>query len=103
IGVAILGAWAPLELRTPSPLVDLRVAGRRSVVLVNCASILSGFAMFANMLLTVQLLQAPITTGYGLGIGPMDAGLWMVPSTAAFGLMAPVSAWMIRTLGPQVT
>ncbi len=101
-GAVVLAIWAPMELRTPSPLVDLRVASRRSVLLVNGASVLSGFAMFANMLLTVQLLQAPIASGYGLGIGPMEAGLWMVPNVAAFGLMAPFSAWLIRKYSPQI-
>lgn len=101
-GAALMAVWAPLELRTPNPLVDLRVATRRSVVLVNSTSVLSGFAMFINMLLTVQLLQSPVGSGYGLGIGPLEASLWMVPSAAAFGLMAPVSAWVIGRFSPQI-
>jgi len=102
-GLVLLAVWAPLELRTPSPLVDLRVATRRAVVLVNATSVLGGFAMFANMLLTVQYLQSPVETGYGLGFGPMETGLWMVPNAAAFGVMAPVAAWSIRRVSPQVT
>lgn len=102
-GVALLVIWAPLELRTPSPLVDLRVAARRAVLLVNVASILTGFAMFANMLVTTQLLQMPTSTGYGMGLDVLSTGLWMVPNAAAFGLMAPVSAWMTRRFSPQVT
>lgn len=103
LGAAILAVWTPLELRTPNPLVDLKVATRRAVVLVNGASVLIGFAMFANMLLTVQLLQAPAESGYGLGIGPMEAGFWMAPSAVAFGVTAPVAARMIRIIGPQRT
>src|SRR5690606_38178408 len=72
-------------------------------VLVNGASALIGFAMFANMLLTVQLLQAPAESGYGLGIGPMEAGFCMAPSAVAFGVTAPVAARMIRIIGPQRT
>lgn len=102
-GAAVLAAWIPLELRTPRPLVDVRVAARRSVVLVNLASVFAGFSMFANMLVTTQLLQLPVETGYGRGLDVLHTGLWMVPNAAAFGLMAPVSAWLIRRVGPQAT
>lgn len=102
-GGLLLAVWVPIELRTPSPLVDLRVSSRRAVVLVNSTSVLVGFAMFANMLLTTQLLQLPEETGFGLGLGVLETGWWMVPNAAAFGLMAPVSAWLTRRFGPQVT
>lgn len=102
-GLAVLALWIPLELRTPRPLVDVRVAARRSVVLVNLASAFAGFALFANMLVTTMLLQLPVETGYGRGLDILHTGLWMVPNAAAFGLMAPVSAWMIRRFGPQAT
>lgn len=101
-GIVLLAVWAPLELRTPNPLVDLRVAARRAVLLVNVASILTGFAMFINMLITTQLLQMPAVTGYGQGLDVLDTGLWMIPNAAAFGLMAPVSAWLIRRFSPQI-
>ncbi|TWG94855.1 Arabinose efflux permease [Nocardioides sp. J9] len=102
-GLAVLALWAPLELRTPSPLVDLRVAARRAVLLVNATSVLAGFAMFANMLVTTQYLQNDPGTGYGLGLSTLETGLWMVPNAAAFGLMAPVSAALTRRVGPQWT
>ena len=102
-GLLLLAVWAPLELRTPSPLVDLRVAARRSVLLVNIASLLAGFAMFANMLLTTQFLQMPRSTGYGLGLDVLHTGLWMMPNAAVFGLMAPVAAALTRRFGGQVT
>lgn len=102
-GLVLLAIWMPLELRTPSPLVDLRVAGRAPVMLVNAVSVFAGFAMFTNMLVTTQFLQMPEETGYGLGLDILETGWWMVPNAAAFGLMAPVSAWMTRRYGPQIT
>ncbi len=102
-GFAVLAVWLPLELRTPSPLVDIRVAGRAPVMLVNTVSVFAGFAMFTNMLVTTQFLQMPKATGYGLGMGVLETGWWMVPNAAAFGLMAPVSAWMTRRFSPQIT
>jgi MFS family permease len=102
-GLAVLGLWVPLELRTPQPLVDLRVASRRAVLLVNVASVFAGFAMYVNMLVSMQLLQMPAETGYGQGLDVLHAGLWMVPNAVAFGLLAPVSAWATRRFGPQAT
>lgn len=103
VGLIAFAVWAPLELRTSRPLVDLRVAARRAVLLVNLASALAGFAMFSNMLITTQILQAPESSGYGLGLDPLHAGLWMVPTAAAFGVMAPVAAWLTRRVSPQAT
>ncbi len=100
VGVALLVLWVPLELRVRNPLVDVRVAARPAVLLVNLASVLTGFAMFANMLSTTQQLQLPATTGYGLGLDVLETGLWMAPNALVFGAMAPVAASLIRRFGP---
>ena len=103
LGALAFAVWAPLELRTPRPLVDLRVAARRAVLLVNLAAVLAGFAMFSNMLVTPQFLQAPVASGYGLGLDPLHAGIWMIPTAVAFGVMAPVAAWITRRVSAQAT
>jgi MFS family permease len=103
LGVSLLVAWVPLELQVRNPLVDVRVAARPAVLVVNLASVLTGFAMFANMLVTTQLLQLPTSTGYGLGLDILQTGVWMVPSALIFAAMAPVSASLIRRFGPQMT
>ncbi|MER7003191.1 MFS transporter [Dactylosporangium sp. NPDC000555] len=103
LGLLLLAAWVPVELRVRSPLVDVRVAARPAVLLVNTASVLTGFAMFSNMLGTTQLLQQPTETGYGLGLDILHTGMWMAPSSLAFGAMAPVAAAITRRFGPQTT
>ncbi|NHP17271.1 MFS transporter [Rhodococcus sp. IC4_135] len=102
-GTVLLIAWVPLELRVGNPLVNVRIAARSTVLLTNASSLLLGFAMFANMLITPQLLQRPTSSGYGLGFDVLDTGLWMAPIAAIFGVMAPVSASLIRRCGPQMT
>lgn len=81
----VLAVWIPIELRVPRPLVNLRVAARKVVLLVNIAAVLGGFAMFANMLVSTQLLQLPKSTGYGLELGVVESGLWMAPTALTFG------------------
>ncbi len=102
-GAVLLIAWVPLELRARNPLVNVRIAARPAVLLANTASLLLGFAMFANMLVTTQLLQLPVSTGYGLGYDISSTGLWMAPIALIFGTMAPVSARIIRRYGPVAT
>lgn len=102
-GLVLLGLWIPFELRVPNPLVDVRTAARPAVLLVNAGSVLMGFAMFVNMLVSTQLLQLPKETGYGLGLGIVETGLWMAPSAIIFGLLAPVSASITRRSSPQTT
>lgn len=65
--VVVLLAWGWWELRVIDPLVDLRVTARPQVLTTNAASILVGFAMYAQSLVVPQLLQLPEATGYGLG------------------------------------
>src|SRR5688500_4028428 len=57
VAVLVFAMWAPWELRTGQPLVDLRTSGRRPVLLTNIASLLAGFAMFTNLLVATQQLQ----------------------------------------------
>ncbi|WP_240484430.1 MFS transporter [Pseudarthrobacter sulfonivorans] len=95
----LLAAWVPYELKVSHPMVDLRTSARRPVLLTNVASLLIGFAMFANMLLTTQQLQLPTATGYGFELDVVAAGLCMVPSGAAMVIFAPVSGSIIRRFG----
>jgi MFS family permease len=103
VAAAALCAWVPYELRVGQPLVDLRTSGRRPVLLTNIASVLLGFAMFANLLLTTQELQIPAATGYGFGLPVITAGLLMVPSGLAMVVFAPVSGALINRFGGRIT
>jgi MFS family permease len=95
----LLAAWVPYELKVAQPMVDLRTSARRPVLMTNMASLLIGFAMFANMLLTTQQLQLPSATGYGFQLNVITAGLCMVPSGLAMVAFAPVSGRIIRVFG----
>lgn len=101
--VVVLLVWGWWELRTRQPLVDLRTSARRQVLFTNIASVVFGFAMFANALVLPQLLQLPKATGYGLGQSMLVAGLTLAPGGLLMMVMAPVSAWISRTMGPKVT
>lgn len=103
LSTLLLAAWIPWELRTRTPMVDLRTAARRSVALTNAASLMVGFSMYGNMLSTTQLLQMPQATGYGFGLSVLAAGLCMIPSGLAMLVFSPVSARITRAFGGRVT
>ncbi|MFI7387858.1 MFS transporter [Streptomyces sp. NPDC049813] len=101
--VVVLGLWAWQQLRTASPLVDLRLAVGRRVGLPHVAAFFTGFAFYANSLVTAQLVQAPVATGYGLGLSIVATGLCMLPSGVIMLLFSPVSARISAARGPRVT
>lgn len=73
---ALFGAW---QLRTREPLVDLRAAGRKPLLMVHGASMLIGIATFASYLGTTVFVEMPKATGYGFGASVTAGGLCMLP------------------------
>ena len=101
--LVILLAWGAYQLRRRDPLVDLRVSARRPVLFTNLASIMVGFSMYAMALSFPQLLQAPASTGYGLGQTMVESGLALAPNGLVMMLLSPVSARLITRFGPRPT
>jgi MFS family permease len=101
--VVILLVWGAYQLRRRDPLVDLRVSARRPVLFTNFASIMVGFALYAMALSFPQLLQAPASTGYGLGQTMVESGLTLAPNGLVMMLLSPVSARLITRFGPRPT
>ncbi|MEU8507750.1 MFS transporter [Streptomyces brevispora] len=101
--VVVLLVWGWWELRITDPLVDLRVTARPQVLMTNAASILVGFAMYAQSLVVPQLFQLPEATGYGLGQSMLAMGLWMAPAGLMMMIMSPVGAKLSAAGGPKVT
>ncbi len=100
---AIVPLWGWFELRSASPLVDLRVSARPGVLFTNLAALLIGFSFYANSLATAQLVQEPKWTGYGPGESIVVSGLCLLPGGLAMVLLSPVSARISSTRGPRFT
>ncbi|MER6396694.1 MFS transporter [Kitasatospora sp. NPDC001603] len=103
-GSLLLGLlWGRYELRTTSPMVDLRVSARPAVLLTNLAAMLIGFAFYANSLVTAQMVQEPKETGYGLGASIVVGGLCLLPGGLAMVALSPLSARISAKYGPRTT
>ena len=90
------------ELRSRHPLVDMTVMRLRPVWTTNLAAFLLGFGMYSAFVLIPQFVQVPESTGYGFGATVTQAGLFLVPSTLAMLLVAPVAGRLSNTVGSKV-
>ncbi|MGV9788412.1 MFS transporter [Streptomyces sp. NPDC003435] len=99
----VLALWWYQQLRTARPLVDLRLVTRPRVGLSHVAALLTGFAFYANSLVTAQLVQAPKASGYGLGLSIVATGLCLLPGGVTMLLFSPLSARISARRGPRIT
>ncbi len=100
-------AWAGRELRTPEPLMDLRVLASRTVLLVNGASLLGGFTVFSVNILLPFLLEGQgagaAYTAFGLAAGPLLTGIVLLPRALGQSAGGPSSSPLSRLLGAAPT
>ncbi|MEU6146739.1 MFS transporter [Streptomyces sp. NPDC047081] len=101
--VVVLALWWWQQLRTEQPLVDLRLVSRPKVGLSHVAALFTGFAFYANSLVTAQLVQAPEATGYGLGLSIVSTGLVLLPGGFIMLVFSPLSARISASRGPRIT
>lgn len=104
LGVGIVAAvlWALVETRAREPLVDLQTSITRPVLFTNLAALFIGFGMLINLLLAMQQLQAPVETGYGLGLTVLAASVLMVPGSLLMVVLAPLTGRLLDRYGGQL-
>jgi MFS family permease len=84
VGFVVTGSlWVAVELRSRSPLIDLRLLRAPTVWTTNLLTFLAGSAMFATMAFTTQLTQTPSSAGYGFGLSLTLAGLVQLPTSVS--------------------
>jgi MFS family permease len=75
--------WVVAELRSPSPLIDIRMMRLPTVWATNLVALLFGAAMFALFAFLPQFVETPTRAGYGFGASVTEAGLLMLPMLVA--------------------
>lgn len=89
---AVFGlTWVALELRSPAPIIDIRMMRERPVWTANVASFLFGVSLYSAFGFLPAFTQAPAATGYGLGNSVTGSGLLFAPMTIAM-LVAGLNA-----------
>jgi predicted MFS family arabinose efflux permease len=98
ISLAVLSAWAVLELRTANPVVDVRLLRHPAVAAANAAMLVGGVGMYLLLSLITRFVQTPSTAGYGFGLSTFEAGLVLVP----FSIMGFVAGKLVPLLRGRV-
>ncbi|MGW5132754.1 MFS transporter [Streptomyces sp. NPDC004135] len=93
-------AWAAVERRAASPMVDLRMLARpamwKACVLTFVTCVGTSLAVY----LVPQLFAVP-ADAYGFGAGATEIGLYLLPGAVVAALAGPVSGIGARRLGSR--
>jgi EmrB/QacA subfamily drug resistance transporter len=98
----VAGGWLVVESRIAEPLVDMTMLRDRPVWATNLSATLIGYGMFASFVLIPQFVEMPVSTGYGFGASVTEAGLYLLPLTAAMLMVGPVAGRLSVTVGSRV-
>ena len=93
VAAGLVPVFVARQRRIPFPLLDLTMFRHRRVAVALSANALSFFVLYGTQLAIAQYLQLI------LGLPPLRAGLWMLPSVLVFlgsSLLAPVTGRVLR-------
>ena len=80
-GIAGCAAWVSWEIRSRTPLVDMRLMGIRPVWTTNLAAALLGGGMYAAFIMVPEFVTEPRSSGFGFGASIVGSGLFLLPTT----------------------
>ena len=96
-GLAIGLAFVRRQQKLAEPLIDLRLFRTPAFSASLAANTLSLFLVFGTFFLIAQYLQLV------LGLSPLRAGLWTLPSSLGFIAGSLLAPKIVRRLGPGMT
>jgi EmrB/QacA subfamily drug resistance transporter len=94
-GLALVGAFVAWELRAKEPMLPMRFFRSRSFAAGNAAIFFTFASLFTAVFFYAQLLQT------GLGYGPLETGLRLMPWTATFITVAPIAGALADRIGER--
>jgi EmrB/QacA subfamily drug resistance transporter len=95
VGVLLVAAFIAWELRAREPMLPMGFFRSRPFSAGNAAIFFTFASLFAGVFFYAQLLQT------GLGYGPLDAGLRLMPWTATFITVAPIAGALADRIGER--
>jgi MFS family permease len=91
-GATVLVLWTRFERRAADPMVDLDVVGRPPMSVLNAATFLIGYAMFAVFTVLPGFVAAdPAVAGYGFAASPIAVGVFFLPMALAMLVAGPAA------------
>jgi EmrB/QacA subfamily drug resistance transporter len=95
LGAALAAIFIGYELRTPAPMVPMRLFGSRSFSAGNAVGFLLYGSMYGVVFLLPQFLQN------AQGNDPLGAGLRLLPWTATLFVFAPIGGALVNRIGER--
>jgi EmrB/QacA subfamily drug resistance transporter len=92
-GLALIGAFLAWERRAPNPMIPLALFRDRGFATANAVSFFMLAALFGVLFLMAQFLQT------ALGHSPLEAGVRLLPWTAAPVVIAPLAGALADRYG----
>ena len=94
-GLALTGLFAFLELRSPYPILDLRLLARPLFLRANVMMMLA-FGAFSSFLLLITLFLQELH-----GYTPIQAGLLQAPASIGTAITLPAASRLYGRIGPR--
>lgn len=98
-GLLLGAAWAAHELRTPRPLVQLRLLAHPSVLVGDACALVLGVAMYMAISGMTEFVQSPRADGFGFSASPVSAGLVLIPLSVVMLLSSRALPHLTRRAG----
>ncbi|MQY31795.1 MFS transporter [Nocardia aurantia] len=103
LAVITVAGWIVVELRSTTPLIDMRTMRIPAVWTTNVVAVLTGVGMYAMMTFLPQLLQTPRSVaGYGLSAGITRSGVYMLPLSVAMFIIGLSLGPLSARIGPKL-
>jgi MFS family permease len=102
-GLAVLGLFVVIELRTEEPMFRLGLFRIRAFTAGSIASLLASLGRGGLMFMLIIWLQGiwlPLH-GYSFSETPLWAGIYMLPLTVGFLVAGPASGWLSDRFGAR--
>lgn len=101
LGTVLAVVWVGWELRTPAPMVDLRIILRRTTwPAIAVYAIANGLGGYTS--LTVSgYVQTPSAAGYGMSASPLMAGVYLLPISIPIAFGGLLAAPIIKRFGTK--
>ncbi len=94
-GAALLAAFVAWELRAREPMLPMGYFRSRAFSAGNAAIFFAVGSLFGGVFFLAQFMQT------GLGSGPLEAGLRLLPWTATLFFVAPVAGLLVDRFGER--
>lgn len=102
-GAAMCGGWVAAEVRSPHPLVDMRMVRIADVRAANVIAFLLGGGTYGAFALLPEYAQTPVAAGFGFGASAFDASLYLLPVAVGMSLTGALAGRIVNRFGSRFT